>query len=53
LFILALIRFVTNASRIFTGRSVDRSKGELLIHFIFLALVLGYILFVYISSSVN
>jgi RNA polymerase sigma factor (sigma-70 family) len=49
--ILAIIRFITNAARIFTGRSVDKNKGELLIHFIFVALVLGYIVFVYISTS--
>ncbi len=51
LFILAIIRLVTNASRIFMGKSANRNKGELLIHFIFLALVLSYILFVYVSSS--
>jgi len=51
LFILAIIRFATNVSRIFTGRAVDRNKGEMLIHFIFLGLVLGYILFVFISNS--
>jgi len=39
LVILGLIRFVSNGSRILTGRAVEKNKGEILIHLIFLGLV--------------
>ena len=51
LVILGIFRLVTNLSRIITGKSVEKSKGELLIHVIFLVLVAACVLWLFVTQG--